>query len=414
MHILIVSQYFWPEEFRINDLASELVARGHTATVLTGEPNYPKGHLFPAYLSDKAAFSEYNGVNIIRVPLIPRGSGSLRLLLNYFSFVVTSCTIGLWKLRHLDFDVIFSPQLSPVTAMLPAVLIRRIRRRPFAMWVLDLWPDTLHALGVTRSPIILGWVGRLVGFIYHRTDKLFVQSRGFVDNVTKYTTQPVEPEFLPNWSEEIEDLSRVKAAPQIAPSGPETFNLMFAGAIGESQDFPSILAAAELLRDETRLRWLIVGDGRASDWLEKEVKNRNLPNFHLLGRHPVDAMPSFYKHANAMLVALRADPIFAMTIPGKVQSYLAAGKPVLAMLDGEGAKVIEEAKAGYCVPAGNAEELAKAIRQMMQLPHGQLAKLGKNAKQHSQAVFDRKKLIDRIETTLSNLSANRERQNVQL
>ena len=399
MHVLIVSQYFWPEEFRINDLATELVRRGHEVTVLTGVPNYPKGQLFAAYRTTPADFAQYNGVRIVRVPLVPRGQGALRLALNYLSFVVTGCTLGVWKLRKVDFDVIFSPQLSPVTAMIPAVLLRAVRRRKFVMWVLDLWPDTLQALGIVKSRRVLGWIGRLVGFIYHRTDKLYVQSRGFIPNVLKYTKRPVNTEFLPNWSEEIRDLDTVMAAPQV-PARPDSFNVMFAGAIGEAQDFPTILDAAERLRDEPRLRWLIVGDGRVSDWVAAEAARRGLTNFIMLGRYPVDDMPAFYKHAQVMLVSLKADPIFAMTIPGKVQSYLAAGKPVIAMLDGEGAKVIADSGAGISVASSDVDGLVSAVRSMMALDAAALSDLGLAAKRYSDTVFDRAMLIDRIEAQL--------------
>jgi colanic acid biosynthesis glycosyl transferase WcaI len=403
LHILIVSQYFWPEEFRINDLAAELVARGHKVTVLTGKPNYPKGRIFPDYASNPAAFDSYKGVEIVRVPLIPRRTGPLWLMLNYLSFVITGCTIGVWKLRKVDFDVIFSPQLSPITAMLPSVLLRNLRNRKFVMWVLDLWPDTLRALGVVKSPRILGWVGLLVRFIYHRTDKIFVQSQGLIPNVLKYTAKPVDVEFLPNWSEEMPNLTTVKATRHV-PTKANSFNIMFAGAIGESQDFPTVLNAAEQLRNDTRLRWLIVGDGRVSDWVEKEVARRKIPNFVMLGRHPVDAMPSFYKHADAMLVILRDDPIFEMTIPGKVQSYLAAGKPVIAVLNGEGANVIAASGAGISIAPGDADGLVAAIRSFMAMERPSLELLGERGKTYSNREFGRAMLIDRIENTLKTLA----------
>lgn len=402
MHILIVSQYFWPEEFRINDLATELVLRGHKVTVLTGRPNYPKGRIFAEYAANPSAFDSYNGVNIIRVPLIPRRTGPLWLMLNYLSFVITACTIGVWKVRNVNFDVMFSPQLSPITAMLPAVLLRKLRNRKFVMWVLDLWPDTLRALGIIKSPRILTLVGLLVRVIYHCTDKIFVQSQGMIPNVLKHTAKPVDIAFLPNWSEQMPDMTAVEATHHVRIKA-NSFNLMFAGAIGESQDFPMVLDAAEQLRDDPRLRWLIVGDGRVSDWVEKEVVHRKIANFEMLGRHPVDAMPSFYKHADAMLVVLRDDPIFEMTIPGKVQSYLAAGKPVIAVLKGEGANVVSTSGAGIVVAPGDAKALAAAVMKMMQIDSQTLANFGKSGKEYSDREFSRTLLIDRIENTLKSL-----------
>ncbi|QJB70814.1 glycosyltransferase family 4 protein [Parasphingorhabdus halotolerans] len=404
MHVLVVTQYFWPETFRINDLVSELVNRGHEVTVLTGQPNYPAGKIFQDYRDDPAAFSSYAGAKVIRVPLISRGKGSLRLLLNYASFAISGCTIGVWKIRRVKFDVIFSPQLSPITAMLPAVLIRQVRKRKFAMWVLDLWPDTLKALGIIKSSRLLNMVGRLVGFVYHRTDKLYVQSEGFIPNVLEHTKKPVELEFLPNWSEDIPELNSVEPSPEVT-AVPKSFDIMFAGAVGEAQDFPAILEAAEQLKDVPQLRWLIVGDGRVSDWVAEEINRRGLTNIIMLGRHPVETMPSFYKHADVMLVSLKAEPIFASTIPGKIQSYLAAGKPIIAMLDGEGAKVIKSSGAGISVPASNASELAATIRTMMSMEQSELRAMGKASKEYSNKVFDRKKIIDRIERDLFSLKA---------
>lgn len=402
MRILIVSQYFWPEEFRVNDLASELSARGHAVTVLTGIPNYPLGEIHLDYVRNPELFLQYNGAEIVRVPLVARGNGRLRLLLNYVSFAISASTIGAWRLRKIDFDVIFSPQLSPVTAMLASVILKKLRRRRFVMWVLDLWPDTLNALGVVKSPWILRVVQRMVDYIYNQTDILFVQSQGFVDRIIQSSSCKITPQYLPNWSETLPELAEIDLAKEI-DFRPDLFNVMFAGAIGDSQDFPTILAAADMLRHETRLRWLIVGDGRVSDWVASEVSKRKLSNVVMLGRYPSSRMPEFYKHADAMLVSLKNEPIFSLTVPGKVQSYFAAGKPVIAMLNGEGAKIVTESQAGVAVAAGNFNELAGAIGMMMALDTVTLKKMGDAAKMYSVRNFNRRHLIDRIERELESL-----------
>ena len=403
MRILVVSQYFWPENFRINDLASDLVRRGHEVTVLTGQPNYPSGIILKDFRANPQEYDLYNGIRIVRVPLLPRGTGSFRLFVNYLSFFVTGSTLGLWKLRKMRFDVIFSPQLSPVTAMLPAVVIRKLRGLPFVMWVLDLWPDTLAALGTVRSPYALALIGRLVGFIYHRCDHIFVQSQGFVPNVLKYTRRPVVIEHLPNWSEEMPFPDSVERAPEVEPQQ-GGFTIMFAGNIGESQDFPAIIEAATQLRDVPGLRWLIVGDGRMSGWVDEEIARRRLINFRMMGRFPVERMPSFYKHADALLVSLQPQPIFAMTIPGKVQSYLAAGKPVLAMLDGEGANVIRDSGAGIACGSGEVADLVAAVSQMMTMSQDERDSMGRAGYEYSRLAFDRETLIGRIEACLERIS----------
>jgi len=183
MRLLIVSQYFWPENFRINDLASELVSRGHEVTVLTGLPNYPGGRIFEEYRADAEKFSNYKNVRVVRVPLLPRGTGALRLLLNYLSFSITACVLGPWKLRGLKFDVVLTCQLSPVTVGLPGAFLAWLKSAPMAMWVLDLWPDTLKAIGVVKSPKLLAYVGKLVGFIYKRCDLIWAQSKSFIPKI---------------------------------------------------------------------------------------------------------------------------------------------------------------------------------------------------------------------------------------
>ncbi len=179
MRLLVVSQYFWPETFRVNDLVEGLVARGHDVTVLTGRPNYPEGRIYESYRRDPAAFATFAGSPVLRVPLRPRGRGSLQLVLNYLSFIFWGCLLGPWMLRGRRFDAIFFWETSPITSALPAILLRRLKRAPLAMWVLDLWPETLAAVGVTRSQRVLDAVGCLVGFIYRRCDLILAQSRGF-------------------------------------------------------------------------------------------------------------------------------------------------------------------------------------------------------------------------------------------
>lgn len=411
MRLLVVSQYFWPENFRVNDLVTELVARGHQVTILTGQPNYPDGHVFPEFRRDPAAFGRYTGARVLRVPLIPRGTGKLRLVLNYLSFVVSAGGLGPWRLRGEAFDAIFMFQVSPVTSALPALLLRQIKQAPMLMWVLDLWPDTLAGLGVVRSPRALGWVGNLVGFIYRRCDRVLVQSRAFIPNVEKYSGDASRIRYFPAWAEPVFSgpLDEVALAPELVPYR-DTFNVLFAGNIGEAQDFPSILDAAQALRDEPNLRWLIVGDGRTAAWVRQEIVARGLEHIvRLLGRHPVERMPSFFRGAGALLVSLKKDPIFAMTIPGKVQSYLATGLPILGMLDGEGAAVIEQAGAGVVCEAGAGLALAEGVRVLMGMSAQERAAMGLRGRLYCEKEFSRAGLMSAFEAWATELIQTRSR-----
>jgi glycosyltransferase involved in cell wall biosynthesis len=332
--------------------------------------------------------------------MLARGHGAVRLFLNYLSFVIGACLYGPWRLRGQQADVIFVFEPSPVTVGLPAILLGRIKRAPVVFWALDLWPETLAAIGVVRSPRVLGWVGHLVKFIYERCTLVLGQSRGFLSSLAKYCSDAQKIRYFPSWAEEVFDEPNLVPAPEV-PVLEGVFNVLFAGNIGEAQDLPAVLEAAESLKHNAAIRWLIVGDGRKSGWLLEEVAHRGLQgNVLLLGRFPVERMPSFYAHADALLVSLKKDPVFSMTIPGKVQSYLMAGVPLVGMLDGEGAKVITEANAGLVCAAGDAGGLAAAVLQMAAMRADQRHQLGANGRAFAQKEFGRGLLMDRLELLL--------------
>lgn len=403
MRLLIVSQYFWPENFRLNDLASELVSRGHKVTVLTGLPNYPSGRVFQEYLADPENFLNYKQVRILRVPLWPRGSGALSLLINYLSFSISACLLGPWKLRGEKFDVVLTCQLSPVTVGLPGAFLAWLKNTPMVMWVLDLWPDTLKAIGVVKSPRLLTYVAMLVSFIYKRCDLIWAQSRSFIPKIQKLAGPHIPVVYFPSWAEDLFKLDALTPAPEV-PEVKGCFNILFAGNVGEAQDFECILSAATLLKDRSNIRWLIVGDGRMSSWVQAEIQIRGLQNCVLmLGRHSVERMPEFFLHADAMLVTLADQEIFSMTIPGKLQSYLAAGKPIIAALNGEGADVVRKANAGFTCAAGNSTGLAEIAIKMAELPLIERLTMGKNGLEYSNREFDRRMIVDMAEKYCSGL-----------
>jgi len=401
LRILVVSQYFWPENFRVNDLVKEWVQRGHQVTVLTGIPNYPAGKVFDAYRDQPSDFASFEGAEVVRVPMLPRDSGGLRLMLNYLSFVVGGGVFGTWRLRGKPADVIFVFEPSPVTVGLPAVWLGKIKNAPVMFWALDLWPETLAAIGVVRSPRVLGWVGHLVRYIYNRCTLVLGQSRGFLGSIARYCDDKAKIRYFPSWAEDVFMDDSVKPAPEV-PEWTDGFTVVFAGNIGEAQDMPAVLDAAERLKDNASIRWVIVGDGRKSDWLQAEVARRGLVKQVLLpGRFPVERMPSFYAHADALLVSLKRDPVFSMTIPGKVQSYLMAGIPLLGMLDGEGAAVIRDAQAGLTCEAGDGAGLAQAVLALAAMATAERHQMGLNGREYAQREFGRAQLMDRLDALLA-------------
>ncbi|MBM3345039.1 MAG: glycosyltransferase family 4 protein [Betaproteobacteria bacterium] len=397
MNILIVSQYFWPENFRVNDLALALRDRGHSVTVLTGTPNYPSGRFFDGHGWFRRSSENWKGVEIRRCPLIARGSGGgLRLALNYASFALFASLLGPWKCPG-KFDAIFVHEPSPITVALPALVLRRLRRGPVLLWVLDLWPESVTAAGSVRSPLVLGMIGRLVRFIYRHCDRVLVQSRGFIARVHAQGADPTRVLYFPSWAEAMftQATQPPRPLPVALPSG---FRILFAGNIGAAQDFETILAAAELLRDIKEIHWVVVGDGRMAGWVREQVLARGLTDtVHLTGAFPLETMPPLFAAADALLVTLKADPIFALTIPGKIQSYLACGRPVVGMLDGEGANVLRESGAARVGPSGDAKALATNVMALYQMRGEARQAMGEAGRAYYRQHFERDRLMTQLE-----------------
>ena len=396
MHILLVTQYFWPEEFRINDLAVGLEESGHTITVLTGIPNYPVGRYFSGYGLFKRRVENYLGVKVIRVPLVPRGKGSIRLVLNYLSFAFFSSVLGPLYCRD-NFDVIFVYEPSPITVGLPALVLKKIKSIPILFWVQDLWPESLSATGVVKSEIILTMVKKLVRYIYSHCDRILVQSKAFSPSIERLGVDSGHIRYFPNSAEELYKPIVVEPdAPEVKIL-PDGFRVMFAGNIGAAQDFTTILGAAEKLKDFAEIHWIIIGDGRMRPWVEAQISQRSLTEtVHLLGRHPVELMPRFFSLADVMLVTLKKEPIFSLTIPAKVQSYLACAKPIIAALDGEGARIIEEAGAGIACPAENPAALAEGVLKFYHMPKPELHDMGMRGRRYFEHHFERTVLLERL------------------
>ena len=408
MKILVITQYFWPENFRINDLVAELENRGHVVTILTGVPNYPDGIVFPEFREAEDKFSTYNQCRVVRVPVITRGQdNSLRLILNFLSFAFMASTVGVYKLRADSFDVVFVYEPSPVTVGLPAVVIKRIKKVPVVFWVLDLWPETLEAVGFLKSKFLLGVVGKFVSYLYKHSDLILGQSKAFCSGIRRYCSGDKDVHYFPSWAEDM-FLSEEHIVVDGIPEDSDAFKVVFAGNIGEAQDFSAILDAAELLKkSHKKIHFYILGSGRMFEWVKNEIGYRGLCDmFFLLGRHPLETMPSFYRRADVLLVSLKPSKVFSMTIPGKVQTYMMSGKPIIGMLDGEGARVIVEAQSGLTCRAGDGASLADNVIKLAALDGNELAMLGNNSREYAEREFNREKLITKLEEWFLSVSTN--------
>jgi len=413
MKILIVSQYFWPEPFRVTDLSKELIGKGHKVTVLTGQPNYPMGKLYEEYKLNPNNFLDLNGVNIVRVPIIPRGTGFFRLFINYISFVITASILAPFKLRGKEYDVILVVQLSPVTVGLPAILLKKIKKIPMVFWVQDLWPGSLEATGAIKSKLILSTVNQLVKFIYNQSDIIIAISRAFVKDIQKNCKHPNKVSYLPNWSDDDDYNKNVTLAAEV-DYRPDLFNIVFAGNLGIAQDFQSLFDAVDQLPSNHRLRWIIVGDGRETPYLEEQVAKRNLQERIILtGRYPLERMPSFFMHADALLIMLESNKIYSMTIPSKLQSYLAAGKPIIGMLEGEGFNILANNNTGLVCKSGDSKKLAENMFMMSTLKDDELNAMGKSSREYYLSEFEKEKNINKLESIMFKVTNLTRRQNIQ-
>jgi glycosyltransferase involved in cell wall biosynthesis len=380
----VVSQYFWPENFLINDVVKDLQEIGCEITVLTGQPNYPDGNIFRGYSALNAGKAASPGhYDLFRVPVLLRGKGALRRVLNYLSFVMSAASFGVPLLRRRQFDVVFVYAVSPILQALPAMLLARVKRAALVVWVQDLWPDTLESTGYVTDKRVLRWIGRVTCYIYRRCDLILAQSIGFVAKIRELAASPVTVEVHYNPGRHEATLS---AADMDVPRLPKGFNIVFAGNLGTAQSLETILSAAELLVN-TECQFVIVGSGSRSEWLVDEIERRGLANVHAIGHFPSQVMPGVFKQASALLVTLARAENLALTIPSKIPTYLAAGKPVIACLDGEAAEMIKNSGAGLAVPAEDPTALARAIGHLMDLPESAREEIGRAGLKYFQETF---------------------------
>lgn len=388
MKILVVCQYYDPEPFRIGDICRALQAKGHSVTVVTGQPNYPEGKIYPGYEKKNRRHEVLDGVQVHRCFTLPRKSGALHRFLNYYSFRFSSCRFV--KKLPGDYDVVLVNQLSPVMMAQAGILYGRKHKKKVVMYCLDLWPESLIAGGISRGSVIYKYFHQVSRKIYTRMDKILVTSREFVGYLKdQFAISEEKIQYLPQYAEDF--FGNLPEATE-----KEGLHLTFAGNIGEVQSVETILQAARQLQDKP-ITFHIVGGGSDLERLQKLAKDWSLSKVIFHGRRPVAEMPDFYAQADALLVTLKADPVLSLTLPGKVQACMAAGKPILGAVDGETARVIEEAGCGFCGKAEDAQQLAQNILRFLEADKVQM---GQNARNYYEQQFEKSKFLDTLENEL--------------
>lgn len=390
MKILVVCQYYKPEPFRVSDICEALAAQGHAVTVVTGTPNYPEGEIYPGYEGTAHRDEIVNGVWVHRCPIHPRKRGALHRFWNYYSFVFASKRY-LSRLEE-DFDVVLVNQLSPVMMAEGALQWAKRHGKKTVLYCLDLWPESLTAGGVRPGSLIYRVFWHISRRIYRRADTIAVTSQGFEDYFRTALKLPdAKLVYLPQYAEGL------FAQLPDAPPHPGVFNAVFAGNIGEMQAVETIVEAAGKLAVRPDIHFHIVGDGVRLDACRRLAEG--LSNVTFYGRRDVSEMPGFYAMADVMLVTLKADPVLSLTLPGKVQSYLAAGKPVAGAINGETAAVVADADCGVCVVAEDADALADALVSLADAPE-RLREYGANARRYYEAHFQKDAFLRKLTDVL--------------
>lgn len=400
-HILVIAQYFYPEQFRINDICTEWVKRGYKVTVITGVPNYPKGRYYDGYGLFKKRKENYNGIEIIRLPLIPRGSNAIMLVLNYLSFVVSGF---FWKaFTKIKADYVFIFEVSPMTQALPGVWYAKRKKIPCYLYVTDLWPENVEVTAGIKNKKIINAIGFMVDYIYKGCNRIFTSSESFIQAIIDRGTDKNKLEFWPQYAESYyKPMEKSNANIPEIPND-KIFNIIFAGNIGFAQGLDVLPETAKILKDtSTKVRFNIVGDGRFKDTLKAKVsENKVTEFFNFIDKQPPTRITEFMAVSDATLISLSKSKVFSITLPAKTQSCLACGVPIIVSADGEIQSVINKAGAGICSDAGDAIGLAENIEKLVGLPSKKRKKMASNAINYSKENFDKETLLNRMDKWFS-------------
>lgn len=394
-HILVVSQYFYPEQFRINDICQEWVKRGFKVTVITGIPNYPEGKYYEGYGISKKRKETWNGIDIIRIPLIPRGKSKIGLVCNYLSFPVSGF---IWNLlNNIKADYVFNFETSPMTQTLIAVWYAQKHKVPCYLYVQDLWPEAVETVTGIHNPFIIKPLDTMVRYIYKHCDKIFCTSPSFVRDICKRGVDKKKVYYWPQYAEEFYRPAEKHSVPEI--ENDDSFKIIFTGNIGYAQGLDTIPKAAKILKSKgANVKFYIVGDGRYKQELIKEISYAGVEDMVLLiGRHPAKRIPEFLACCDVAYVSFMNDSLFSKTIPAKVQSYMACGMPVLAASEGETNRIVQKADCGLCSRIGDEVSLAENVEKMMSMEIAQLERMGKNAREFCNRYFSKKVLMDQMD-----------------
>ena len=393
MKILIVSQYFWPEHFLINDIAKTLVSNGHQVFVLTGKPNYPKGEIFNGYDYFTITEESINNISVIRVPIIPRFSSYFTLLLNYVSFVFSSIIFGFWKLKDKKFEAIFVFGNSPIFQAIPAIFFSKIFKKPISIWIQDLWPESLSAIKFTNNKYLLNLISIIVKFIYSNVDLILIQSKGFYKKIN-LLNKNTQIKYLPNFY--LKESSQTRFNKKYDKFFKRKFIFVFAGNLGKAQSLHTLIDAAYLLRNQSDINFILIGDGSEKRNLIAKVDKLNLKNIIFIEQQSSKVINSFLQKASALIVTLGDEEVLNLTIPSKIQAYLYSSKPIIASINGTSAEILRKSGAAFVVRAGDHIKLKNAILKFTKLSLKERNLMGEKGKIYFENNFSIAKFMNKF------------------
>lgn len=390
-HILVISQYFYPEQFRINDICKTWVEKGYKVTVITGIPNYPDGKFYNGYGFMSKKKEIWNGIEILRLPIIPRGKKPIQLIFNYFSFVLSGY---FWaKFSKINPDLVFTFEVSPMTQALLGTWFSKRKLIPNFLYVQDLWPENLEIVAGVKNKYILRLINKMVDYIYTSATEIFTTSPSFVESIVnrEVPVQESKVHYLPQYAEDF-------YIPKERSIDPDLFKIAFTGNIGYAQGLDVLPEVASKLKSD-RYKFVLVGEGRFKEQLKKEIKEKNVEsNFIFIPQQAPDKIPNILAKCDVAYISFSNNELFKKTIPAKLQSYMACGMPILGAASGEVHRIINEANSGICVE-NSVEQIVGAIRK---LESENLSIYSKNSRKYYKQNFEKQIILNKMDNYFNN------------
>ena len=392
--ILIVTEYFYPEEFKINDVALSWKDKGYDVDVLTLNPTYPLGKVFPGYKNGFFQKDEYQGINIIRLHAVTGYRDStVKKIFKYIGFMAFGSIAAIFIGRRYDY--VFGFNLGSLTDMLPAIVIRKLYKKPTMFWVQDVWPDSVYAYGFKKTKILSTLLDVFVKFMHHNITAIAISSKGFELKLEPYIKKGLKFNYAPNWADDLGvDMDT------IALSTTQKIHFTFAGNVGKVQNLENIINAYCLLPDEYQKesQLNIIGDGSNLIFLKKLSKNNKNIIFH--GKQMREDMSKFYKASDFLIVSLIDEPIFSVTVPAKTQTYIAAKKPILAIINGDVADIVNDNKLGVCADPSNVDIIKEAFEKCIDMTENEKSKFIINNTKLLEMTFNKDTIINNLTNQL--------------